>query len=46
MGNSPGRRGQPPRYEGLEFEIFYYGEKIGAGELWSVGPKVGTSVSR
>lgn len=47
MGNSPGRRGRLPRYEGLEFEIYYANEKIGVGELWSVGtPRVGISVSK
>lgn len=46
MGNSPGRRGRVPRYEGLEFEVYYADVKIGVGELWSIGkPRVGISVS-
>jgi len=47
MGNSPGRRGRVPRYEGLDFDIYYDNVKIGVGELWSTGTtRVGTSVSK
>lgn len=47
MGNSPGRRGQLPRYEGMEFEIWYDRVKIGIGELWSVGvQRPGFSISK
>lgn len=47
MGNSPGRRGRLPRYEGLDFDIYNDDVIIGVGRLWSVGmPGVGVSVSR
>lgn len=47
MGNMPGRRRRPPRYENLEFEVYRKGEKVGVGDLASVSkPNLGISVSK